>query len=183
MNSYWNTFFDCRTKHYSLGTEKYKSKVVHKTLNPIWREQFDLHLYEDPYWGQELDVSIWDRDKGHQDETMGKAIINLTNLERETTHRIWQDLEEGSGSIFLLLTISGTTASETISDLAVHEETPQERVHLKQRYSTSNTFQRLRDVGHLTVKVLGKPFIDKVCIFNLILGLSRTRFGRSRLGR
>ncbi|XP_070165332.1 multiple C2 and transmembrane domain-containing protein isoform X7 [Polyergus mexicanus] len=138
---------------FRLGTEKYKSKVVNKTLNPIWLEQFDLHLYEDPYLGQELEVTVWDRDKGHQDDLMGKTVIDLAILERETTHRLWRELEDGSGNIFLLLTISGTTASETISDLAVHEETPIERTQLIQRYSILNTLQRIRDVGHLTVKV------------------------------
>ncbi|KAG7189851.1 hypothetical protein KM043_017504 [Ampulex compressa] len=138
---------------FRLGTEKYKSKVINKTLNPVWLEQFDLHLYEDPYLGQELEVTVWDRDRSHQDDIMGRAVIDLATLERETTHRLWRELEDGSGNIFLLLTISGTTASETISDLAAHEETPQERVHLYQRYAFCNTLQRVRDVGHLTVKV------------------------------
>ncbi|XP_011057569.1 PREDICTED: multiple C2 and transmembrane domain-containing protein 1 isoform X4 [Acromyrmex echinatior] len=138
---------------FRLGTEKYKSKVVNKTLNPIWLEQFDLHLYEDPYLGQELEVTVWDRDRSHQDDLMGKTMIDLATLERETTHRLWRELEDGSGNIFLLLTISGTTASETISDLAIHEETPIEQAQLVQRYSITNTLQRIRDVGHLTVKV------------------------------
>ncbi|XP_015190814.1 PREDICTED: multiple C2 and transmembrane domain-containing protein 1 isoform X2 [Polistes dominula] len=138
---------------FRLGTEKYKSKVMNKTLNPVWLEQFDLHLYEDPYLGQELEVTVWDRDRSHQDDLMGRTVINLATLERETTHRLWQDLEDGSGNIFLLLTISGTTASETISDLAAHEETPRERSNLIQRYSLANTLQRPRDVGHLTVKI------------------------------
>lgn len=143
---------------FSLGTEKYKSKVVHKTLNPVWLEQFDLHLYEDPYLGQELEVTVWDRDKSHQDDLMGRAVIDLATLERETTHRLWRDLEDGSGNIFLLLTISGTTASETISDLAAHEETPREREQLYHRYSLRNTLQRIRDVGHLTVKVFSHRY-------------------------
>ncbi|XP_071633776.1 multiple C2 and transmembrane domain-containing protein isoform X6 [Temnothorax longispinosus] len=138
---------------FRLGTEKYKSKVVNKTLNPIWLEQFDLHLYEDPYLGQELEVTVWDRDRSHQDDLMGKTVIDLATLERETTHRLCRELEDGSGTIFLLLTISGTTASETISDLAAHEETPIEHTQLVQRYSVMNTLQRIRDVGHLTVKV------------------------------
>ncbi|XP_063988130.1 multiple C2 and transmembrane domain-containing protein isoform X2 [Diachasmimorpha longicaudata] len=138
---------------FRLGTEKYKSKVVNKTINPVWLEQFDLHLYEDPYLGQELEVTVWDRDKGHQDDLMGRTTIDLAGLERETTHRIWHDLEDGAGNIFLLLTISGTTASETISDLAAQEENPKEKERLLQKYSLWNSLQRPRDVGHLTVKV------------------------------
>lgn len=138
---------------FRLGTEKYKSKVVNKTVNPVWLEQFDLHLYEDPYLGQELEVTVWDRDKSHQDDIMGRTTIDLAGLERETTHRIWRDLEDGAGSIFLLLTISGTTASETISDLAAQEETPKDKERILAKYSLWNSLQRPRDVGHLTVKV------------------------------
>ncbi|KAJ8678431.1 hypothetical protein QAD02_014218, partial [Eretmocerus hayati] len=138
---------------FRLGSEKYKSKVANKTLSPVWLEQFDLHLYEDPVLGQELEVTVWDRDRSHQDDLMGRAVIDLVALERETTHRLWRELEDGAGEIFLLLTISGTTASETISDLAAHEETPQERAQLMLRYSLANTLLRPRDVGHLTVKV------------------------------
>jgi hypothetical protein len=47
---------------------------------------------------------------------------------------MWQDLEEGAGSIFLLLTISGTTASETISDLTTYEENARESEMLEKRY-------------------------------------------------
>lgn len=61
-------------------------------------------------------------------------VIDLSQLEREKTHGIWQDLEDGAGSLHLLLTISGTTASETISDLTTYEESPRERENLLGRY-------------------------------------------------
>ncbi|XP_033608246.1 multiple C2 and transmembrane domain-containing protein isoform X2 [Cryptotermes secundus] len=135
---------------FRLGNEKYKSKVVYKSLSPSWLEQFDLHLYDDQ--SQELEVTIWDKDRS-RDDFMGRCIIDLSHLEREKTHRIWQDLEEGAGSIFLLLTISGTTASETISDLTTYEENVREREILEKRYAFLHTLHNLRDVGHLTVKV------------------------------
>ncbi|XP_067004497.1 multiple C2 and transmembrane domain-containing protein isoform X3 [Anabrus simplex] len=135
---------------FRLGNEKYKSKVVYKSLNPSWLEQFDLHLYDDQ--SQELEVTLWDKDRS-KDDFMGRCTIDLSRLEREKTHRIWQDLEEGAGSIFLLLTISGTTASETISDLTTYEENPQERLTMENRYALVHTLHNLRDVGHLTVKV------------------------------
>lgn len=156
---------------------------MHKTLNPVWLEQFDLHLYEDPYLGQELEVTVWDRDKSHQDDLMGKTVIDLATLERETTHRLWRDLEDGSGNIFLLLTISGTTASETISDLAAHEETPREREQLYQRYSIRNTLQRLRDVGHLTVKVCQNFLLQKYSFRVLLTSLLKKKRKRKNTGR
>ncbi|XP_039277384.1 multiple C2 and transmembrane domain-containing protein isoform X3 [Nilaparvata lugens] len=133
-----------------LGHEKYKSKVAYKTLNPSWLEQFDLHLYDDQ--SQELEVTVWDKDRS-KDDFMGRCAIDLSQLEREKTHRIKQDLDDGAGAIFLLLTISGTTASETISDLTTFEENPRERKIVEDRYTFVRTFHNLRDVGHLTVRV------------------------------
>lgn len=61
-----------------LGNEKYKSKVVYKTLNPSWLEQFDLHLYDDQ--SQELEVTVWDKDRS-KDDFMGRYFISIKNLQ------------------------------------------------------------------------------------------------------
>ncbi|XP_046404586.1 multiple C2 and transmembrane domain-containing protein isoform X4 [Ischnura elegans] len=136
---------------FRLGNEKYKTKTVYKSLNPNWLEQFDLHLYDDQ--SQDLEITVWDKDSRTKDDFMGRCVIDLSKLEREKTHRIWKDLQDGSGSLFLLLTISGTTASETISDLSSYEENPIERKIIQNRYIIWNTFHNWKDVGHLTVKV------------------------------
>ncbi|RZC36102.1 C2 domain containing protein, partial [Asbolus verrucosus] len=127
---------------FRLGNEKYKSRIVWRSLNPRWLEQFDLHLYDDG--DQQLEITVWDKDR---------CVIDLTRLERERTHSLWQQLEDGAGSLHLLLTISGTTASETISDLTTYEENPRERELIANRYVWHRTFHNIKDVGHLTVKV------------------------------
>lgn len=43
-----------------------------KTLNPRWREQFDLHLYEER--GGIIDITVWDRDAGKRDDFMGRFV-------------------------------------------------------------------------------------------------------------
>lgn len=53
-----------------LGNEKYKSKVVWKSLHPSWLEQFDLHLYDDQE--QILEVTVWDKDKQTKDDFLGR---------------------------------------------------------------------------------------------------------------
>ncbi|CAG7823868.1 unnamed protein product, partial [Allacma fusca] len=114
-----------------LGNEKYKSKVAYKTLNPKWLEQFDLHLYEDQ--SQELEITIWDKD-WTTDDFMGRCTVILSDLEREKTHKITKELEEGCGTISILLTISGTTASETISDLTTYDTNSKEKDIIENRY-------------------------------------------------
>jgi len=65
---------------------------------------------------------------------MHRCTVQLESLERERTHKITKELEEGCGTISLLLTISGTTASETISDLTTYEENPKEIESIRRRY-------------------------------------------------
>ncbi|CAH2005814.1 unnamed protein product [Acanthoscelides obtectus] len=80
------------------------SRVVWRSLNPRWLEQLDLHLYDDG--DQQLEITVWDKDRS-RDDFIGRCVINLAQLERERTHSIWQELEDGAGSLHLLLTISG----------------------------------------------------------------------------
>ncbi|CAK1547777.1 unnamed protein product [Leptosia nina] len=138
---------------FRLGNEKYKSKVVWKSLHPSWLEQFDLHLYDDQE--QILEVTVWDKDKQTKDDFLGRCTIDLSKLEREKTHNIWKDLEDGNGQIFLLLTISGTTQSETITDLATYRENPRDILNVEKRYAWYRLNEQSSGVGWLCVKVYG----------------------------
>lgn len=138
---------------FRLGNEKYKSKVVWKSLHPSWLEQFDLHLYDDQE--QVLEVTVWDKDKQTKDDFLGRCTIDLSKLEREKTHNIWQDLEDGNGQIFLLLTISGTTQSETITDLSSYRENPRDIEIIERRYAWYRLNEQTSGVGWLCVKVYG----------------------------
>ena len=65
---------------------------------------------------------------------MYRANIDLTELAPEKTHRLDQVLEDGAGSVSLLLTISGTTGTETISDLSNYTPNPKEREDIVCKY-------------------------------------------------
>ena len=108
---------------YRLGNEKYKSKNSYRAR---WLEQFDLHLFDDD---QMLEIIVYGRYNPY-----GKCTIDLRSLPRERTHSFWTPLEDCSGEIFLMLTISGTTASETITDLTSYREDPKEKENTESRY-------------------------------------------------
>lgn len=140
---------------FRLGSEKYKSKNAIKTLNPQWLEQFDLHMYTDQ--PKVLEISVWDKDFSGKGDFMGRCSIDLSSLEPETTHSVWQQLEDGAGSLFLLLTISGSTqGTSCVSDLTAFEATggscAREKA-MRARYGLLHSFYDWDDVGHLVVKV------------------------------
>ncbi|XP_041519277.1 multiple C2 and transmembrane domain-containing protein 1 isoform X3 [Microtus oregoni] len=137
---------------FRLGHQKYKSKIMPKTLNPQWREQFDFHLYEER--GGIIDITAWDRDSGKRDDFIGRCQVDLSSLSREQTHKLELQLEEGEGHLVLLVTLTAS-ATVSISDLSVHSlEDQKERGEILKRYSPLRIFNNIKDVGFLQVKVI-----------------------------
>ncbi|TNM89768.1 hypothetical protein fugu_004002 [Takifugu bimaculatus] len=128
---------------FRMGHQKYKSKTIAKTLNPQWREQFDFHLYDEQ--GGVVDITVWDKDAGKKDDFMGS---------KEQTHKLELPLEGGEGMLVLLVTLTAS-AAVSISDLSVNMlDDPHERHQIVQRYSLWRSFQNLKDVGVVQVKVI-----------------------------
>ncbi|XP_030326243.1 multiple C2 and transmembrane domain-containing protein 1 isoform X3 [Strigops habroptila] len=137
---------------FRLGHQKYKSKIVPKTLNPQWREQFDFHLYEER--GGIIDITVWDKDAGKKDDFIGRCQVDLSTLSKEQTHKLEMPLEEGEGYLVLLVTLTAS-AAVTISDLSANSlEDQKEREEILKRYSPMMMFHNMKDVGFLQVKVI-----------------------------
>ncbi|NWV97060.1 MCTP1 protein, partial [Machaerirhynchus nigripectus] len=137
---------------FRLGHQKYKSKIVPKTLNPQWREQFDFHLYDER--GGIIDITVWDKDVGKRDDFIGRCQVDLSTLSKEQTHKLEMPLEEGEGYLVLLVTLTAS-AAVTISDLSINSlEDQKEREEILKRYSPMMMFHNISDVGFLQVKVI-----------------------------
>ncbi|MCI4392596.1 hypothetical protein PGIGA_G00147580 [Pangasianodon gigas] len=137
---------------FRMGHQKYKSKTIHKTLNPQWREQFDFHLYDEG--GGFIDITVWDRDAGKRDDFMGRCQVDLSLLSKECTHKLDLPLEEGEGMLVLLVTLTAS-AAVSISDLSVNIlDDPHERKEILHRYSLLRSFHNIKDVGVVQVKVI-----------------------------
>ncbi|KAG7318487.1 hypothetical protein KOW79_018242 [Hemibagrus wyckioides] len=137
---------------FRMGHQKYKSKTIHKSLNPQWREQFDFHLYDEG--GGFIDITVWDRDAGKRDDFMGRCQVDLSLLSKECTHKLDLPLEEGEGMLVLLVTLTAS-AAVSISDLSVNMfDDPHERREILHRYSLLRSFHNIKDVGVVQVKVI-----------------------------
>ncbi|XP_034004845.1 multiple C2 and transmembrane domain-containing protein 1 isoform X4 [Trematomus bernacchii] len=137
---------------FRLGHQKYRSKTVPKTLSPQWREQFDLHLFEET--GGILEITVWDRDTGRRDDFIGRCQLDLSILSKEHTHHLDLPLEEARGFVVLLVTLTAS-AHVSIADLSVTPlDDPQERREILTRYGALKSFSNFRDVGIVQVKVM-----------------------------
>lgn len=105
-----NGFSDPYCK-FKLGSQKYKTKVQPKTLNPEWKEKFDMKLYDDQS-KQSLYIEVWDRDFPAADDFIGECFVELCDYEPDVQHDLRLPVGESSGTLHLLLVISGLSCKE-----------------------------------------------------------------------
>ena len=82
--------------------EKYKTKVVYRTLNPVWNEQVTFSM---PQKHERVSIEVWDKDPFTQ-EKMGVVRFTqeeLINLGKSgLNEKNWFDLEQAkSGALQL----------------------------------------------------------------------------------
>ncbi|CAK1548523.1 unnamed protein product [Leptosia nina] len=132
---------------FRLGNETHKSKQVQKS-KPVWRERFNLFLYED----NSLEITVWHKAK--QKSFVGRCIIDLSQIEKEKTQELWQELECGYGSLHLLITLSGTDRSIPVDSIptsnGVRHEAPTDDKFLWYRLDNSWS-----EVGQLSLTLHG----------------------------
>ncbi|XP_074526839.1 multiple C2 and transmembrane domain-containing protein 1 isoform X3 [Halichoeres trimaculatus] len=91
------------------GKEVFRSKTIHKNLNPVWDERVSLlvETLRDPLY-----VKVFDYDFGLQDDFMGSAYLHLESLEHQRTLDVTLDLkdpqypEHNLGTLDLAVTLS-----------------------------------------------------------------------------
>uniref|UniRef100_A0A7I4XT71 Multiple C2 and transmembrane domain-containing protein 1 n=1 Tax=Haemonchus contortus TaxID=6289 RepID=A0A7I4XT71_HAECO len=132
---------------FKLGCEKYKSKICTRTSDPKWVEQFDLHIYE--LGSETLEVMCQDK---HTNTSIGRIAVDLHTFPRDQTIQKWYHLEDTSSALLLLITVSGSQSKDTVVDLTEFNQNDI-RNSICERYDLLHTFDDLKDVGQLTVKV------------------------------
>ena len=60
--------------------------------------------------------------------------MDLKDLEKEKTHDLNLTLEDGAGSVNILLTVSATFGADSPTDLANYTPNPKEREAVAERY-------------------------------------------------
>ncbi|KPI93360.1 Multiple C2 and transmembrane domain-containing protein 1 [Papilio xuthus] len=133
---------------FRLGNESHKSKQVTKS-KPEWRERFNLYMYED----SNLEVKVWH--KGKQKTFVGRCVIDLSQLERERTHELWQELEYGYGSLHMLVTLGGSERCVSTDNLTVANGVTHQPTITEEKYTWYRLENNWNEVGQLSVTVHG----------------------------
>ncbi|KAE9419062.1 hypothetical protein Angca_005104 [Angiostrongylus cantonensis] len=132
---------------FKLGCEKYKSKICNRSSDPKWIEQFDLHIYE--LGSETLEVMCQDK---RSNSLIGRIAVDLHAFPRDQTIEKWYSLEDTNASLLLLITVSGSHSKDAVVDLTEFNQNDV-RNSIVERYDLLHTFDDVKDIGQLTVKV------------------------------
>ncbi|KAH6938241.1 hypothetical protein HPB50_008158 [Hyalomma asiaticum] len=82
---------------FKLGNEKYVSKVMEDTNDPVWNEPFDIFV---PVGNSLLlQVMIMDKDPAATSDFIGRFNMNLADYQYGATYEVKQDLDDNAGTI------------------------------------------------------------------------------------
>eukprot|EP00069_Balaena_mysticetus_P017175 bmy_10297T0 len=85
----------------SIGLQHFRSRTIHKNLNPTWNEVFEFTVYEVP--GQDLEVDLYDEDPD-KDDFLGSLQICLGDVMTNRVVDEWFALKDTtSGQLHLRL--------------------------------------------------------------------------------
>ncbi|CAI5512583.1 unnamed protein product [Closterium sp. Naga37s-1] len=92
----------------SLGSSKFSTKIIFKTLCPRWNEKFSLPVKEWPPAGSPflLKLNIFDRDMLTQHDPLGNAALDIMPLRDGARHALWVKLENvATGRVHVAVTV------------------------------------------------------------------------------
>merc|ERR1719468_1240137 len=101
-----------------------------------------------------VDIAMFDHDVGGKDDRMGRVEIDLRDLTREVSHNLWRPIKDGEGSLNIIITITATTKPDSPSNLTKWTSDARLELELKEKYRLGNTFFKMKDIGHLVVKIM-----------------------------
>jgi len=107
----------CRVKN-NFNKQQFKTKIVDKTLNPKWGEEFKM--FNPPLDGK-LMILLWDHDTFTSDDFLGEVEVDLRPYSDGQPHDVWLQLVKepkkkahaAKGELRLELTFMGVKAPST----------------------------------------------------------------------
>ncbi|VDM59130.1 unnamed protein product [Angiostrongylus costaricensis] len=83
---------------------------------------------------------------------LSRIAVDLHAFPRDQTIEKWYSLEDTNASLLLLITVSGSHSKDTVVDLTEFNQNDV-RNSIVERYDLLHTFDDMKDIGLLTVKV------------------------------
>ncbi|CAG9766099.1 unnamed protein product [Ceutorhynchus assimilis] len=92
----------------TVGAQTFKTKVIDNTVDPKWDYWCEFNILESN--GQQLYIHLWDKDDTGDDESLGRATVEISNIVAKGSENTWVTLEQAKHGMvhlrFVWLTLS-----------------------------------------------------------------------------
>ncbi|CAH0557885.1 unnamed protein product [Brassicogethes aeneus] len=98
----------------TVGAQEFKTKVIDNSVDPKWDYWCEFNVLESN--GQQLYIHLWDKDDTGDDESLGRATIEVSNIVKKGSDDMWITLEQAKHGM-VHLRFSWLSLSKNYSDL------------------------------------------------------------------
>ncbi|XP_055342694.1 extended synaptotagmin-2-like [Paramacrobiotus metropolitanus] len=113
-----------------VGAQIFQTQVIKENINPNWSEYFEFIV--DQASGQSLEIEVFDKDKGNNDDFLGRLTMDVFPIVKEGTVDKWFRLEDcETGNIRVRLYWLGLSSEANLINSVIRETTMlSDRTHL-----------------------------------------------------
>ena len=161
----------------------HKTQVKKKTVNPVWNEEAEIFLEN---LSSPLTFKVFDKDLVSSDDFMGFADFDLATCEIHKYQEVTLHIEDGGdenlirkqkkkntlGYIIVRFIISPFSRMEYKELLDeengngnLSQSFDQQEQQVEDKYKLANTFYKMKDIGHLSVKVIKAQGLHSADLF------------------
>ncbi|ENN81663.1 hypothetical protein YQE_01938, partial [Dendroctonus ponderosae] len=117
----------------TVGAQSFKTKVIDNTVDPKWDFWCEFNILESN--GQQLYIHLWDKDDTGDDESLGRATVEISNIVEKGSLNSWVTLEQAKhGMVHLRFT--WLTLSKDYNDLKTVDLNQTEAVPVENQRSS-----------------------------------------------
>ncbi|KAL3231959.1 hypothetical protein MRX96_023218 [Rhipicephalus microplus] len=136
---------------FKLGNEKYVSKVMEDTNDPVWNEPFDIFV---PVGNSLLlQVMIMDKDPTATSDFIGRFNINLADYQYGSMYEVKQDLDDNAGTIKFRMALDRVGAKDfaEVCDIPTRATLALIRERISDTYERWSVGGEVHDIGEVIV--------------------------------
>ncbi|KAH9370052.1 hypothetical protein HPB48_001929 [Haemaphysalis longicornis] len=147
---------------FKLGNEKYTSRVIEDSNDPVWNEPFDIFVGKGKSFL--LQVMVMDKDPTATSDFIGRFNMNLTEYEYGEMYEVKQELDDDAGEISFRMALEKVNSDECseVCDIPSRRTLELMRRHIASIYKGWNMAHHRPDLGEVLVLV-NKPAFP-ICV-------------------
>ncbi|CAH1794655.1 unnamed protein product [Owenia fusiformis] len=144
---------------------KVKTRTIKATLNPIWKETFQMKIQE-PDFSKRLSIEVWDWDRTSRNDFMGSLSFGISELAKDPAEGWYKLLNQEEGEFY---------------SLPCPEEVGPNVADLREKFEMQNIMDQKAKDARMNLAGVAHGDVIRASDFNFLMVLGKGSFGKVML--